>query len=154
MRNRNNSTDNAFMEFIKKYWMWIAGLFILYPYIVAFMRRKNLQDDVKASADEIIRLEAVNANPVTQNSELQNITTNTSHHNIARDIYHHTGYMYPWWDPRRWTENDEAIFLLLRNFNPIPNSIIESYYVISTGRNLRTDLQAVLDTQYYRQLKW
>lgn len=153
MRNRYQP-ENKFLEFLKKYGLIILGIFFVYPYVVAYMRKKNLQDDLKEANDDKIRLEAINQNPQAQTAELNSVTTNTVFHNIAKDVYHHLGLGYSWWDPRRWTENDLDIYNILKSYNPIPTQIIDSYYIISSGNNLRNDLQRLLDARYYNLLKF
>lgn len=156
LKNRNSSTqtDNSFLGMIKRNWFVILLIFLAYPFIVAYMRRQEAKDKVRASKDELEALEIITANPQLLNDELNKITTDTAYHTIASELFHHLGYAYSWYDPRRWTENDEAVYLLLKQFDFVPYELIQCYFIVSKGRHLRSDVMKVLDDKYYKLLNW
>lgn len=142
------------MKFLKQNWYVLLGIILVYPFITSYMRRQEAKDKVRATKDQIQALEVINSNPNLLKQELQKITMDVTIHVVAQEIYHHLGYAYPWYDPRRWTENDEAVFKLLRQYAYIPDELIQCYFVVSKGRHLRSDLVKVLDDKYYKQLVW
>jgi len=153
-RNKKSETDGSFFGAIKRNWYVVLLLFLAYPFIVSYMRRQEAKDKVRASEDELKALEVITANPRLLNEELNKITTDKALHTVATELFHHLGYAYPLYDPRRWSENDEAIFLLLNQFSEVPYELIQLYFVVSKGRHLRTDCLKVLDDKYYKQLNW
>jgi hypothetical protein len=65
---------------------------------------------------------------------------------VARQIGIDLGYAYDWYDPRRATENDDAVLAVLQKFPPdlIP-MLRQQYSDLYDGRDLQADLQKVLD---------
>lgn len=149
----SRSRKNSSFEFLKQNWVYILmGIFVL-PYIFRmFLNRKTIIASEEQKA-EIKYLEAIKGNENEQDKYMQDETTHQQRL-IAKEIYHHLGFAYSWYDPRRWTENDEDIYLLLKGFNPIPKGIATAYFVYSAGRDLKADLIKLLDTKYYKLLKW
>lgn len=151
-RKKRNSISGGF-DFLKQNWLFILiGIYVVplvYKLIIG-NKAKIMSADHEA---EIKQLEAIQGNPELQDQYMNEATTH-SQRQLARDIYHHTGFAYSWWDPRRWTENDEDIYLLLKDFAPIPNGLKIAYYTISAGRDMKADLLQVLDSNYYSKLKW
>lgn len=157
-RKISNSSNprytNNVMEFLKRYWYVLVGIIVAFPYLIKYMREQERKDRSRATDEEIADLQNINKNPAALQEYLNQLTTNKTYQNEARDIYHHTGYAYPWYDPRSWTENDEAIFNILSKYNEIPFEITDCYFAISSGRIMRNDLQKVLRTSLYNQLNW
>lgn len=142
------------MKFLKENWYVLLGIILVYPFITSYMRRQEAKDKVRATKDQLEALEVINSNPNLLSQELQKITMDVTIHVAAQEIYHHLGYAYAWYDPRRWTENDEAVFNILKQYAYIPDELIQCYFVVSKGRHLRSDLVKVLDDKYYNQLVW
>lgn len=146
-------TTSGIASFFSGRWIWLIGLFLAYPFIVAYMRRQEAKDKIRASKDELKNLEAIKNDPKLLQEALD-LVADRDLQIIAKAVYHHLGYAYSWYDPRRWTENDKEVYDLLKNFNPIPFELTEAYFVISTGRHLHDDLAKVLDPKYYKLLIW
>lgn len=148
-RNRKNSS----FEFLKQNWLYILMGVFVFPYVLRmFFNRKTIIASEEQKA-ELKYLEAIKGNQFDQDKYMADETTNQDRQ-IAKSIYHHLGYAYSWYDPRRWTENDEDVYLLLKNMQPIRKGVQVAYFVYSAGRNLKDDLLKVLDTKYYKLLKW
>lgn len=64
---------------------------------------------------------------------------------IAKQIGFDLGTAFPSYDPRRWTENDDAVrILVLKVPKPVIPQLIDSYRK-QYNRNLQDDLQKMLD---------
>ena len=142
------------VEFLKKNWWLVLGFIFAYPLITAYMRSQEAKDKVRASQDELKQLEIITSNPSLLSDALNEITTNKTIQTVALEVYHHLGYKYSWYDPRRWTENDKKIYELLSQFSYIPVELTDCYFIVSQGRSLRDDLIKVLDEKYYKLLVW
>lgn len=144
---------NKSLDILRDYWLHILiGLVVLPFAFRLILNRKAIITNAEQKA-EIKYLETIQDNVQLQDEYMKEHTTHQQRL-IAREIYHHLGYAYAWYDPRRWTENDKEIYLLLKDFAPIPKGIEIAYYTISAGRNLKNDLLRLLDRQYYNKLKW
>lgn len=140
--------------FLKNNWLVVLGCILAYPLITSYMRSQEAKDKVRASDDELKQLEFISSNPKLLQTALDEITLNKTYQSVAKEIYHHLGYAYSWYDPRRWSENDEEIYKLLRQFEYIPVEVSDCYFIVSKGRMLRNDLMKVLDSKYYNLLIW
>lgn len=141
-----------FIDIVTKFGGWIL-LFFLIPYLYRWFQNFKLSMVEEDKRAEIEYYEHLKNDPLLQD-ELLHKEVGPTYTRIARELYHHLGYAYSWYDPRRWTENDEEIFRLLKGYSPIPKGIIQAYYVLSAGRDLRADLMALLDKKYYSQLRF
>jgi hypothetical protein len=97
-------------------------------------------------------------NKATVTSQIKAITTGTiktlgiNIPEIAAQIGIDLGYAYPVYDPRHWTENDEAVKTeVLKVPKPLIPTLIKEYYN-RYKRNLQADLQSVLDD--YSQISY
>lgn len=72
---------------------------------------------------------------------------------IAMDLGTHKDYSI--WDPRSWTENDQAVYLNLSTMNVAQFQAASIVYknIYTKGRDLKTDLTKLLDTKYYNKIK-
>src|SRR5690606_8148407 len=95
------------LDFLQKNWIVILGAIVAYPLIVRLMRMAEAKDKLAEVEAEKKELEVINASPETQTQELNNITSNTGYHEAAKNLAHHLGFIYPWYDYRRWSENDK-----------------------------------------------
>ena len=158
VRRRNSTTpSNNLMEFLKQYWYIFAGGILLYPMIVKYMRSTEANDKIAETEANKAELEAINAHPDTQASALMAITTNTTIHQVALDVFHGLGFAYSWWNPRSWSENDKVVFLAIQGVTvggKVPNTLVQCYYVVTSGRNLRNDCLQSLDDVYFKQLRF
>lgn len=144
--------NNKLKEWFKKYYPYMILIFVvpyLYRYFLNF-KLKMISEDKRA---ELKYFDELKKDVVAQDEYLHSLVGPT-YTQIARELLHHTGFAYSWYDPRRWTENDLEIYKLLKDFNPIPSGIVQAYYVLSAGRSLRSDLMSVLDTKYYSKLRF
>jgi len=72
---------------------------------------------------------------------------------IAKQLGIDMGYAYPAYDPRRWTENDLAVRILVMKVpKPYIPSLIKEYERFYPGRNLETDLRTTNDA--YEDFKY
>lgn len=153
MAYTRRTNQNKSFQFLKENWLFLLmGVFAL-PYVLRFFLSRKAVITSEEQKAEIKYLEAISGNATEQDKYIGDAATH-QHKQIAREIYHHLGLAYSFYDPRHWTENDEDIFMLLKPFNPIPQGIFTAYYVISEGRNLKADLIKLLDSKYYSQLKF
>lgn len=156
-RNTNKSPLQGVADFFKEYWMLILGGMFVYPLLVRFFRSSEASDKLAEVNAQHLELEAINANPTTQTGALNAVTNDAAIHQAAKDLFHHLGYKYSWWDPRRWSENDEEAFMAITSVciaMKVPKELIDAYYIISSGRNLFDDCRESLDKIYFNQLKW
>lgn len=74
--------------------------------------------------------------------------------NSTRDIAHNMGYIYSWYDPRRWSENDAKVAEILKyqvyNLSHMEKLYYEYY---AKGRNLKSDIYASLDGSNLQDVK-
>jgi hypothetical protein len=149
-RRTNKNPLQSVADFLKKYWLVVVGVIFALPYIVKYMR--SSQASVEAN-----ELAVLNADPVTQNQYLNQITTNTQIHQVAQDVYRYLGFAYSWYDPRSYYEQDEAAYLAITTVTVggrVPLALIQSYSFISNGRNLQQDCIDALNENYYNLLHW
>lgn len=90
-------------------------------------------------------------NKAEVNAAVKNVSTGTitklgiNIPSIAKQIGIDLGYAYPAWDPRRWSENDNAVKTsVLKVPKPLIKTLASEYYKIYK-RNLQQDLQEKLD---------
>jgi hypothetical protein len=128
-------------------------VFPLYRYI-----RNQINKNKEQSQDlEIEQKKRDMENPTSQITAANKITSNANLHAITKNIAHHLGFIYDWYDPRRWSENDEqcfAEFVKLKSRAEL-QLIVKLYFeVYAVGRNLQIDCQKVLDAKYYKRITW
>ncbi len=84
-------------------------------------------------------------------------TTNAAWERVKEDtrkIVHHLGVNYDWYDPRRWTENDKEVAMLLMQQRPNINLVENLYYKVYTkNRNLKNDVYKLLDKTQLTQVQ-
>lgn len=82
------------------------------------------------------------------------VGNNTEIQNIARELSIKLGFAYPVYDPRRWFEYDQDIYMLIRNLSKEQINAVSLVYfrVYAKGRDLKSDLAKYLDSKYYNQL--
>ncbi len=140
----------SLLDFLKKNWAVILGLFVAYPVITGFMKKAQLNSD----RDDIVN---ANGNPTSQEDKLNQATGgNSNYKEVARGVYNDFGYSFPAWDPRRWTENDQAAYDKLKSCGSfVPQAVCDAYYIISRAeRNLKEDCARILDPALLEQLDW
>lgn len=73
----------------------------------------------------------------------------------AKVIAHELGTIYGWYDPRSWTENEQAAILPLVRYTPSSVPVLELAYSLETeGRNLRADFQRYLTANQYATISY
>lgn len=162
-RSNVESLWQSVIDFLKNNWLFILGAILVLPYLVSYLRKMEAKDKSAEVEAQQTEFKAINMNPATQDAYInQNITTSAAIKDAAQAVYHHLGVKYSWYDPRHWSENDEAAFLAIAGVSSsmkVPQKLIEVYYFISCddvndGRDLRSDCQALLDSEYYNKLIW
>lgn len=159
MQRRNNKKGPVqnVLDFLQRNWLVLLGCIVAYPLVVRLMRMAEAKDKVAEADAQTKEQEALNKIPSAQRQALNEITSNTGYHVAAKSIFDDTGFAYDWYDPRRWSENDKAVFDAIDK-SPcginIDDTLIDCYALISGNRHLFNDLKQVLDEDYFNQLNW
>jgi hypothetical protein len=161
---QNQGENSPFFEFLIKYWFILVALIFAVPYVFRFIREqgiKNLEQDEKLQVEQN---QVLNANPNNETTARQNITKLTGVSSsrgkelaqISHNLAHYLGFIYPMWDPRSWTEDDELIYLEFRKMKQTEIQTVKNLYysVDAPGRNLQDDCRKVLDEKYYKLINW
>lgn len=64
------------------------------------------------------------------------------------------GTSYSWYNPVGWTEDDEAVYDIVKSVTQTEFDILSKLYfqVYAKGRSLSQDLASLLDAKYYEKL--
>ena len=131
----------------------ILLVFPLYRYV-----RKQIDKNKEQTQNlEIEQKKRDMENPTSQLVAATKITPDNNLHAITKNIAHHLGFIYDWYDPRSWTENDLDCFnqfLKLKNRSELKLVVKLYFEVYAVGRNLQLDCQKVLDAKYYNRISW
>lgn len=136
------------------YALFTIGVF--FP-LYRFLRNQDAKNRAQKAEMQEKQQESAVKDPQVQTKEALAITHNTALHGIAKNVAHHLGFIYEWWDPRRWTENDLAIYSEMRKMTTRAQleQVKQLYFkVYAVGRNLQDDCRAVLDSMYYNKINW
>ena len=158
---KSRSQLDGFLNWLKSNWIVVLGAFFIVPFLYRYLIDQKQQTDEKKEEikGEVQVLE--NVNPETRKSNADKITTRTDVQNAASDLAHHLGTKYNdagnWYDflnPRGWTENDKQVLKILKyqvyNFHLLNRLYYEVY---SKRRNLKDDVNKLLDTPQLVELK-
>lgn len=131
--------------FLKKYIIAVIAILLLLVLLVVKMF-KNKPSDKEQEADKVISNIASSIDEANKKRLAK----------LARDVAHHLGTAYAWYDPRHWTENDEKVFDLIKNLGQSEFDVVSIVYhdVYAKGNTLTSDLAKLLDTKYYTQLSF
>lgn len=125
---------NPLFAFILNPRVIISGLIALFGITLYFKFFKKKQENNEVG----------NKPPEEVQRELDKITLRKDVQTAGYDLSRYIGYIYPWYDPRRYTEEDDLIRKVLkyqvRNFK-----LLEKIYFFYTKRNLRSDVLQKLD---------
>jgi len=160
-RNKSRSDLDGFINWIKANWVVVLGAFFIIPFLYRYLidQAQQNKEKIEEVKGEVQVLE--NVNPQTRKENSDKITTNVAIQNAAADLAHHLGTKYSdagnWYDflnPRGWTENDKEVLRILkyqvRNFHLVNRLYYEVY---SKRRNLKDDVNKLLDTPQLVELK-
>lgn len=131
-----------YIKLIKDYW------FILVLAVVAVVfylkGRKTEPENKDSNAEDILKKEGI-----------RNATEMQRYKAYAAEIAQKLGTSYPWYHPRRWVENDEQVYELVKDLNLQTFKVVKKLYfeTYAKGRDLSTDLANMLDDRYYKLLK-
>lgn len=128
-------------DFLKANWIIIVLSVVASAFYLK--ANKHKPENTDESADD-----SLNSNGVTSP------TAKDHYKNIALNLAHHLGTKYDWYDPRRWTENDQKVYDILKNITRNDFRIVSKLYfeVYAKGRNLSADLASMLDQKLYEKL--
>lgn len=141
---------NDFWGYLKKNAWYIVAIIWLLPLLYQLILRVRTKATQAENQQEIDYLETIQNDPNKQDDYMSEVPTDVK--NDARQIYHHLGLAYDWYDPRSWSENDEEVYLILAKYNGITTELSTAYYVVSAGRNLEYDILKYLDKKYLKLL--
>lgn len=161
-KKSTKAVHSAFFEFIKEYWYILAGLIVVIPYLFRFIRDQGIQDLAKQEEIDTKTNTIVNANPINEKVNRDNITKTISPtrakivQQVSHNVAHYLGFIYPWYDPRSWSEDDEQVYLEFKKITVSElQKVKELYYKVdAAGRNLEDDCRAVLDEKYFKLINW
>jgi hypothetical protein len=161
----SNQTESVWLlDFLQKYWMLILGTIFAYPYVMRYLRDAQTKKEVNNIQEDEKLLAVKVEHPKTQLDVFNTVTTNTSYHNIAKNIAVALGTdklnkeagAIAWTvNPSSWFEDDKKAFdnlRLLINSGQV-KTVTELYYDI-TRRDLSFDVKNLLDEKYLKQLRF
>jgi len=130
-----------YIELLKKYGVWI--IMVVVAVIVFLKKKKSKPVDLDLSADNVLDDINVSATNMKQ-----------MYKDVALGVAHNLGTAYSFYDPRHWTENDQAVFDLLKDLTRNDFKAVSELYfkVYAVGNNLSADLARLLDKKLYEQL--
>lgn len=129
----------------------------LYRYFKSQVQNNKEQDEEIQAELQLLE----NKNPATAQSNANKITLDKGVQAAAQQLAHDLGVKYSdaghWWDflnPRGWTENDKAAFATLKYQVRNIHLVEKLYYEVYTKRrNLKDDVNKLLDTELLVELK-
>lgn len=137
--------DNLEPKKVLSFLLLLSGLYLLYKWF----KKSNtdpITTDPQNPQNEDIKADAIKPKSVL-NSTWEAVKEDT------RKIVHHLGVNYDWYDPRRWTENDKEVAMLLMKQRPNIKFIEDLYYRVYTkNRNLKNDCYKLLDKTELNQV--
>lgn len=128
----------------KQYW-YLVALFVVG---LVFIVKKKLKTDKGEDEKDVI------VNEVLEVQRIKDVVAKGHYKTLALQLAENMGTAYDWFDPRRWTENDDKIFELLQGITPKDFKIVSELYrkVYAKGSNLSEDLAKHLDSKLYALL--
>ena len=137
--------DNLEPKKVLSFILLIAGVYLLYKWF----RKSNVDpttEDPQNPQNEDVKADSIKPKSVP-NATWERVKEDT------RKIAHHMGVNYPWYDPRRWTENDKETAMLLMQQRPNIRFVEDLYYKVYTqNRNLKNDAYKLLDKTQLNQV--
>jgi hypothetical protein len=129
-------------NYLKKYWYFVA--FVLIMGVWLWKKKKSEPENVDANATDVLNTEGI-----------KNAASQNTYKSYAAQIAEGLGTSRAWYDPRRWTEDDNKVYELVKELNTQDFNIVKKLYftTYAKGRDLSTDLANLLDDKYYRLLK-
>jgi hypothetical protein len=174
VRNNNKKPDigTQIMEFLKKYWMIIAGLIFVFPMIKRYLAQQKAYNeehqqqilvDAKMKEVQIIKETRYinNLDPKKQLTERQKITGSKELWAVSTKLAHDFGIIYSdnnnWYDflnPKGYTENDVAIADALIKYRNYFDKLEKLYFQVDTNSSsLRKDILKLLDTDQLARVR-
>ncbi len=150
-----SKVSNFFRE-PKNYIYLALAVFTIFP-LYRYIRAQNDKNKSQKQDLELEQKKRDMENPTSQIVAANKITPDARLHAITKNIAHHLGFIYPWWDVRSWSENDQDVyneFRKLRNRAELKLVIKLYFEVYAVGRSLQSDCLKVLDTEYYKRINW
>lgn len=129
----------------------------LYRYFKSQIQENKEQDEKIAGEQQLVD----NKNPAVAQSNADKITLDKGVQSSAKQLAEDLGVKYSdaghWWDflnPRGWTENDAAVLKTLK-FQVRNIQLVEKLYysVYTNRRNLKDDVNKLLDSSELKELK-
>jgi len=150
----NKNPDNkGFLYIIEKYWLVILGFLFVLPIIQRYYQDAQQKGSANILDNEVKDLKNQNKTPQTQQIALDKITRRVDVQTIARNLAHHLGTIYSFYDPRHWSENDELAYKELAKIKqPTTVTLVSQCYFLLTGEKLIDDVKRLLDQKYLDKL--
>lgn len=137
--------DNLEPKKVLSFLMLIAGIYLLFKWV------KKSNTDFSTVDPQNPQNEDVKADTIKPRSVLPQTWERVKED--TRKIVHHLGVNYPWYDPRKWTENDKEVALLLMQQRQNIKFVEDLYYKVYTqNRNLKNDAYKLLDKTQLNQV--
>lgn len=133
---------STIINYVKLYWYLILFVVILGLWL---WKKKKVEPENKDA----------NASVVLSGEGIKDATAQNRFKAYALQIAQHLGTSRAWYDPRRWAEDDEKVYELIKDLTLADFKVIKSLYftTYAKGRDLSTDLANMLDDKYYKLLK-
>ena len=124
------------------WWLFIAIPLSIVSGILLFRLLKKTKQTDDINANEVFDTIGVNSSLRPRLNK------------AASELAHHLGTNFAWWNPRSWSENDYAVFKILKSLKQSEFDIVKRIYaeVYTDNRTLLTDIVKFLDKKYYDQL--
>lgn len=129
---------------ITKYW-YVLVIIVLMA-VVYLKKKKVTTDEVNVNST---------ANEILNDLRVRDEGAKTHLKAVALQIAQNLGTAYGMFDPRSWSENDQAVYELVRPLNLSDFKIVSRLYfeLYAKGNDLSTDLAKHLDSKLYALLK-
>jgi hypothetical protein len=151
--SRKPVNETGFLDTIKKHYLVILGLIFAVPVIMRYLKDAQTKNNLNDAEEKIKGLKVINLSPVTQEAALNKISSNKVLQNIARNLKHHLGTGYNWWEYASWTENDNAAYLELKKIKqPKSMRAVVRMYFLLVQRSLYDDVKRLLDPELLAKL--
>lgn len=159
--------DAAFFTNILKWVFMIMIAIFFVPWLVRYLRKQMTKDTNSRIEAEIKDRKLHNKDEGWSTNKALELGLDPQWLTVTRSIAHNLGTMYPWWNPRSWTENDDAVLADLQypasfgdqkfgELNLPAMLTVEALYhnIVVPGESLENDLRRLLPSKDFNGINF